>query len=450
MKSLVIQNNKLLNKGIIRHWNVVLLMSLASIVALFFVDRTSLFSYGYALILLTAISYLVSRNEVKDVFFTYHFYLFFAIAFYVIFKYQFPNYLGLSGGADFGTDDGRYFAQIVGGRGINYTIEVSTIDLMAYSILLKVLYPFSVYTPLNIVVINTLFTAFLPIYTRRFANILSDNREVGNRAFWLSMLCPFTIYFGCIIMRDVFTTLLVIAGMCYFLEKKYVHLLFCIVLITWVRFGTISFLICGIIILYRFKLKKKSKDLYFNILLALLLLVFYFAFSFLQDFSGGKLEGGLIRSSDSDFWSDSTIGSIMKLPFPINIVLSTTFFFFIPLLTFPETRYGHYLISAFFQGVLTPLYMFFLWKNIFNTILMAFYGKHREKAKQFFYIALIFSILLGTISLQSRHKTVLFPIICIMAAYGSVYYNKKYTGTDTLIATVIIFVQILLALISLR
>jgi hypothetical protein len=88
--------------------------------------------------------------------------------------------------------------------------------------------------------------------------------------------------------------------------------------------------------------------------------------------------------------------------------------------------------------------------GIQSDILMAFYGKHREKAKQFFYIALIFSILLGTISLQSRHKTVLFPIICIMAAYGSVYYNKKYTGTDTLIATVIIFVQILLALISLR
>lgn len=436
-------------KGMEKSWAPIVLVSVLGILYLEIADQTSLFSYGYSLLLLTVSCYFLCRDNAKRLFFAYHFNLFFAISFYLIFKSQFPEYLGLSGAeGGIGTDDCRFYAQIVGGKGLLYRIMVSTTHIYSYSKLLKFIYPFEVFTPLNIVVVNIIFAAYLPIYVKRFAVLLTKNERIGNTAYWFSLLCPFNLYFGCIILRESFTAVMVIAGMCYYLEKKYIPLAVCVYFLTWIRFGTLAFLICGILMLYRFKLKRRTRtDLYFAIIFTLVIAAFYFSFAFLQEFSFGKLEDGIIRSANDSRYSGTTIGSIMGLPFPLNIILSTVFFLFIPFLGIPHELYGHYLVGSIFQGFLTPLFMFFLWNYIFNASLQAITDKQRDAAKQILFIIVLFALLLGTISLQSRHKTVLFPILCILAAYGKERYNKRLSDASVLMAIAVIGAQLLLSII---
>ena len=91
--------------------------------------------------------------------------------------------------------------------------------------------------------------------------------------------------------------------------------------------------------------------------------------------------------------------------------------------------------------------MFFLWNYIFNASLQAITDKQRDTAKQLLFIIILFALLLGTISLQSRHKTVLFPILCIFAAYGKVKYDKRLSDASVFMAIVVIGAQLLLAII---
>ena len=434
-------NNKAIHNSV---WQIGL--PIVCIVAILLADRTSLLSYGYILILALLSSRLLCKGETKDLLFVYHFLLLFAITFYVIFKNQFPLYLGMTGPeGGIGTDDCRFYAQIVDGN-VPYPVQVSLIDIKPYSLFLTYFYPFKVFTPLNIVTSSLIFTAYLPIYVRRLAALLTNDKVVGYYAFWYSLLCPFTIYFGCIIMRDLFTATLVVAGLCYFLEKKYWALLVCIIAIVWVRFGTFAFLAGGLIVLFRFRNKKESgSDFLFILLLVALIIGFYFAFSFLQEFSGGKLEDGIIRSTDSERYEGSTIAAILNLPFPLNIIISTVFFFYVPLLSIPHFVYGHYLVSSFFQELFTPLFMCFLWKYIYNAIFCSF-SKKNMNVQTIFLIVIVFAFLLGSISMQSRHKTVLFPIMCILAAYGKVNYDKKYSSSSGTLTFLTIAVQIVLAL----
>ena len=69
--------------------------------------------------------------------------------------------------------------------------------------------------------------------------------------------------------------------------------------------------------------------------------------------------------------------------------------------------------------------LLFLWKNIYNAILTALKSSNIHLHNLILYIILS-AFLLGTVSLQSRHKTMLYPFICMLAAYGMVNYNKKY------------------------
>lgn len=436
-------------KGMEKSWAPIVLMSVLGILYLEIADQTSLFSFGYSLLLLTVSCYFLCRDNAKRLFFAFHFNLFFAISFYLIFKSQFPEYLGMSGAeGGIGTDDCRFYAQIVGGRGIFYRIMVSTTHINPFSKFLKFIYPFEVFTPLNIVVVNLIFAAYLPIYVKRFAILLTDNEKIGNTAYWFSLLCPFNLYFNGIILRESFTAVLVIAGMCYYLEKKYIPLAVCAFFLIWIRFGTLAFLICGILMLYRFKLKRRTRtDLYFAIIFTVVIAGFYFSFSFLQDYSLGKLEDGIIRSAGAGRYGGSTIGAIMGLPFPLNIFLSTVFFLFIPFLGIPHEQYGHYLVGSIFQGFLTPLFMFFLWNYIFNASLQAITDKQRDAAKQILFIIVLFALLLGTISLQTRHKTVLFPILCILAAYGKEKYDMRLRDASVLVAASLIGIQLLLVVI---
>jgi hypothetical protein len=355
--------------------------------------------------------------------------------------------MGLNGGIG-RMDDNRFYAQLVDGK-VSYFYFVSIDDKMPYVLFLKWIYPFTINTPLNILSVNVIFSAYLPIFVRRLTNLFTNNQKIGHYAFVYSLWCPFTLFWGCVLLRESCTAALVIAGICYYIEKKYPQLFVCIVALAWIRFGTLAFLLVAILLLFRFEMKRTMRsDFLFFVLFGILMLVFYFYFNTIQDYSGGKLEDSLIRSTDSSRYEESTLGAIMKLPFPINIIFSSLFFWFIPLFSMHLTQDGQFILRSFFQGFLTPLFMFFLWNPIYNVVLSVLKGVKTNEVTKILFIALLFALLLGTISMQSRHKTVLFPILCMLAAYGRVKCDIRVKRTSASLATITIIVQLLIASVS--
>lgn len=402
--------------------NKVLLFSL-SIIVLLFVDDTSVKSYLYTLGLILISSHFLFKDLSTKAFYYFHFYLLVAVFLFIIFKYQSPLYQGLTGEGV--ADDTRFYPQIVGGKNIAFNITTSVYEIYPFSLLMRTLYVFDVYTPLNIVILNLLFITYLPIYVELLTQVIFNNTEISKRASLLTFLFPITTFFGCIILREGLIAVSIVAGLFYFKMKNYYALLICIFLVGYIRMGSLIFLLLGLFCLYRAELISNNKKYLFNCVIIITFCFLIFLFPYLSELSDGKFSGSLYREMN-DFWDGSTIEKLTQLPFPINIVSTTLFFLYIPFFKLPKMVDGMYLVRDFFEFILTPLLMLlFLWKNIYNAILTALKSSNIHLHNLILYIILS-AFLLGTVSLQSRHKTMLYPFICILAAYGMVNYNKKY------------------------
>lgn len=103
-------------------------------------------------------------------------------------------------------------------------------------------------------------------------------------------------------------------------------------------------------------------------------------------------------------------------------------------------------MNRLFCAFLTPLFFLFLWKNIIQTVLQNLSLKNHRAIKTMVYMAIAFAMCLGTVSLQARHKTILFPLLCILASYGMWNVNKKYAKWSCLAVALLVAIQLYMAL----
>ena len=407
---------------------------MVSLAVLFNVDKSSIISYCYTLGIFFFFHVLTKeRKELDRNFIFFHYYLANAILLFFIFRYQIPDYMGLTGPeGGIGTDDCRYYAQLVHGKDIYYKIHVDVYDLYNFSSFLQITYPFTVHTPLNIVIFNLLGVCFLPYYTKKLIFELFNDEKLASKAEILVLICPFTTYYGCILMRDMLICSLTIASLYYFTKKTYLPIILAIALIIWIRFGSIIYIVIGILLIIRQNMViEEKKTVRFSLLIITLIALFYYNYDSIQEFSDGKLGDSIIRSTDNFYMEETTFARLLKLPFPINIILSSLFFLVFPIFGWIVIYEDILLMSSVYNTFLNGLFFFYLWPFIFNAIFSwLFYKKKNVHLQLLALWMLSFVIILGTVDLQIRQKTILFPFMCMMAAYGIVKfdYTSKYTS----------------------
>ena len=181
-------------------------------------------SYIYTLIIFTVINTLINESDKNSNFVYFHFYLSITIIIYLYQRLTIPGYLGLSGpGGGVGTDDVRYYAWLLEGN-VPYNIKFNIYgDIHPYANLLKIIYPFQIYNPLNILIINVLGITFLPFYVNKLTFALTNNNKVSDLAQKFTLFCPYSMAMGLIIMRDMLITTLVFASLYYFLQGNIIH-----------------------------------------------------------------------------------------------------------------------------------------------------------------------------------------------------------------------------------
>ncbi len=388
---------------------------------------------------------LREKQELRNNFILYHIYLGVSIMLYKIFITQTPEFLGTTSVVAF--DDLGFFAQMADDDIVvpyDWTEERETIH--QFAIFYRAFYPFPIRTPLNIIIVNILWTMLMPYYSKKLIYQLTKDEKAARLAFILTAICPFNVYFGCILLRESMVATCVIATMYHILRKNYLFVAFFVTVLIYIRFGSIAFLLAGLLLLVRKHDLQINKNSHRSIILIVLIIVFFNIFyTSIQELSGGKLGDSVIREIEGSYWEESTIYQLYSLPFPLNLVMTTVFFLFSPTFRFPKMVEGYYMPFSFASVFFTPMLFFFLWYPIVNQVLT--YRKRNDVNAQFLVsIMLVFALLLGSIDLQIRHKTVLFPFMCMLAAYGYAKFDKSQKYTSLTISSLFAVGQIFIAI----
>ncbi len=433
----------------IRKNNVILLIGVTLIILLYY-GIENIVSYIYTLSIFSIINLLFPKRLRYFNFIAFEIYLFIAIIIFTLQYFALPAYMGLSGPeGGIGTDDIRYYEKIT-----DVPLKVSSttgwIESFSFSDFLRFIYPFKIVSPLNIVILNILGTVFCPALTYLLAQFLYDNSKVSKKAAILVLICPSIWSNGLIIMRDIWTVSLTLTIFILILNKKYFAALFPFILLAYLRFGSVFFLILGVVIIAKFTVFNKSRfrQIIFWLSLCLIIAIIISGISYIVDLTGGKFEPTFFRESfvnqlirDDE---NGIITRIAQLPAVIRTPLLFLFFFFAPFLKFKAYTLGIFNIRTILDTFLTPIWLILVWEYIFKSIYIAY--KNISNIKIIVWISIVMALALSIISLQVRHKVVMMPFLAILAAIGMNGKKTKYDQIFYLFAIIISIIEILFAL----
>lgn len=359
--------------------------------------------------------------------------------------------MGLSGPeGGIGTDDIRYFERVV-----DVPIKVKSTEYLGpdfpFTTFLNIVYPFKIIDPLNIVIFNILGTTFLPSLTYIFCNQITNNSIISKKASSLILFCPAVWSNGLILMRDIWTVSLTIIIFILTIDKKYFLSIFPLVFLAYIRFGSVFFAILGVIIILYFQYFKKNKNRKFVFWsgICLIIISFFLLLNILIQLTAGKIEASFFRETFVNALirddADGILTRIAQLPVEIRTPLLFLFFYFTPFVKFKFFTLGVFNIRLILDTLFTGFWLIFIWKYIFKTIYLSF--SKNAKYKLLTWISILLALGLGTVSLQVRHKVVMYPIFAIMAAIG---INTRKTRYEQIFQIMAIFIGVFEILFALR
>lgn len=369
-------------------------------------------SIVYGFILLSLAQYLLFKKIYRKVGFVYLFYVFFSIIYHFVNIEIVPDFYGFTGGFRVGTDDCRFYFQISSVR-LNLPMFCQTLGEKwhNFSIFLKVLYPFPIIHPLQIVSFNCIGIALIPILGKFiYLDYFPQEKKKAHILFALLLLSPSILANGTILMRDGWTAqcLLMFIYCMRVTKSNNIVLVFLALLLVVLR---PSFFIFPLLYYYlEVSFHKKNFYLKSTFLILLSVPIIMFVSRFLDGGEVGRSE--YVNGFLSNFKDESIFYKIMNLPFPLNIILSFLFFFTSPFLNFKFFNEGTLvlrnifnLLEALIMIILIPVFVKDVWK-----------GNDKNSQKLLFFVT-ISILLLATLSLQFRHKIVILPFLYMILVH---------------------------------
>lgn len=379
---------------------------------------TTCFSIFYGLILLSGLQYLLFKNIYRSISTIFLFYVGLSIIYYFLNLLVVPDFYGFTGGFKVGTDDLKYFTQIKDEtvllkNSLSYGVLNHTHQ---FSIFLKILYPIPIYSPIQIITFNCLGITMIPVLGKRIFDYYFPSEGAKSEIlFVLLLLCPTLLMNGLILIRDGWTTQFFLIFCYLFLNRRFNLLMFLSAgLLVYLRpsFIVFPFLFAFIEINFR-------KKYFWAQSIFLVLLLLPIAAIFLKQIEGVDLSEGVTRGEYVDsflgkFEDESVFYKIMKLPFPLNIIVSFIFFLTSPFLKF-RFYFGETFIIRNVFSMAEAIFMIILMPVFFKNIKANIRNISYQKLLTFISVSIL---VLSTISLQFRHKIILLPFIYILLVFS--------------------------------
>lgn len=435
----------------IKKSSIQLIPFLINLLIIMWIDTTSVFSFFYTIFLFLIINhFFIRQHKIRQYnWLILQLYILLAIILYLVQKYNIPDYWGMSGPNAIGTDDYRFMAMISDNSLL--TELFSSEETHNYAYFLKILYPFPVHWPLNIVIPNLLGMVFLPCLTYQLANLLFNNEKLSQKAYFLTIGCPFLLFNGLILMRDNWVATFYMCGIVWFLNRKYLGFILASLLLFFLRSGSLVLLILAITIYSSYLLKSKFTENIAKRIYAFLLLGaiagFIVIYQFLPLIFGSQFSESITRDdfveSFLSQYEDTLLHTISILPIYLRIPLVTLFFLFAPFLNLTVYTLGVFNLRMILFVIAFPLYFAYHSKAFFAAIIQMLHKPTGLLVNTV--LLIIFSCtVLGLFSLQLRHKIPLMPLYYIVIACGYFQVEKPlYKISGVILAVLLLTIQII-------
>ena len=377
----------------------------------------------YSLLVLGILQYILFQKSSSKIYWTYFLYVSLATIYYFLNLSLVPDFKGFTGGFRVGTDDCRFFSQIVD---VSYRLPNHCYALTqkhSFSIFIDLLFPFEVYHPLQIIIFNVIGITLIPFLGEKIYFYFFENEKTKRRLiFYILLLSPSILANGLIIMREGWIVQFFLVFIyCILYCKSKIILLVSFLLLVFLRPSFIVFPV----LFYLINKYYGRKYFYLRILLPMMVIIPLMSYVLYISDNINVLEN-LTRDSYVDsfltkFEDESIYYKIWQYPFPLNVILSFIFFYFSPFLSFNFYHNNIFLIRNVFSLVesiimivLIPVSTVRIFKNWYQT----------NNRKIFLFVS--FSILvLSTLSLQFRHKIIVIPLLYILFLHNF-DYKKGY------------------------
>jgi hypothetical protein len=295
--------------------------------------------------------------------------------------------------------------------------------------LIRAITPLSIDHPLDAIFFQSGTAAMLATFASRLMLQLSRDQRMANLVFVFAIICPFLLMNGgAILMRDTLTAAVFVYSLCCINDRRFLSAALAIGLHAAVRPGTAMILMFAYPIIYFAELK--AFLVRWPVLSALTAILFVtgvvigfpYAVEYVAGLYGTDAAVSLVgREVFSDLAADSSANTfflaIQEMPLPIKLVLNAVYMFIYPFLSLRTVLDSQYFDTrSFLLNIVAPIYS--LWLNAWF-FAGALRGKPVIDRQRAITVAIaVILILVGLYSLQTRHKTIVYPLYYILIAVG--------------------------------
>ncbi len=318
--------------------------------------------------------------------------------------------------------------------------------------LIRAITPLPIDHPIDALFFQSGTAALLATFSSKLMIQLSHDRRMANLVFVFTVVCPFLLMNGgAILLRDTLTAALFVYTLCCINDRRFVSAALALAVQMSVRPGTGAILMFAYPIIYFAEVRDFVWRRPISTALSAILLVVAaaIAFPYAVEYVGGLYTTGAVtllgREVYTDLSADSSVNAlflaIQQMPFVVKLVLNAAYIFMYPFLSIRTVFDGtHFDARSFLLNIVAPIYSLWLNAWFFAGMLRgkAVIERHREICVA---IAVVL-ILVGTYSLQTRHKTIIYPFYYIMIAVGFAKATPNSRRIGYVIAAMLLFVQI--------
>jgi hypothetical protein len=409
---------------------VAALASALTVLVVLLVQPHSLLQFVNYFVVWNAIIFVFNRDDIEDFSFAFLVNSSFIAVFVLVQATVYPDTYGTTSPLSSSwTDDSYFFALAADTIPPNLPVrENFFLYSHPYSQLIRWLSPFSIDHPLDALFFQSGVAAMLTTYSKKFTWQLSGNARLADTVYLFALICPFLMMNGgVILLRDTFAAALFAYSLSCLNAKRYLLAVAAMAIELAVRPGTCLILLPAYAIIYWPETRAfiRRHPLLLTVaastfLTATLQLAPTAPDLSLRDLNAngvGILGREIIPELTANPDANLLFLSIQELPYIIKLLLNAAYIFLYP---FFGPRYvigADYLdLRSITLNLVVPLYAF--WLNAW--FVAGTLTRLRVAARQrHIVVAIVVSLLLiGTYSLQTRHKTIIYPLYYFIVAVG--------------------------------
>jgi len=374
-------------------------------------------------------------------------YALFAVLLFLSQLWTIPHYNGFTGPeGGIGTDDAYYFSLVARDLPDDFPIRPGRyVPQHHYADILKIVAApfyalFGRLHLLDLVFFNLMGLSLVPFFTTGIARQLKLDSGAVRVVFWTTLLCPFLLSNGLILVRDGWITAFFIGALWALLSRRPLVLIWCVVGLFWLRIGSgLMLVVTGGMFGALFwntveqdgirRWRPTTGGIAKTVVFATVALAMFAIFGGqsgdgqgIQLFRQGYVEGMLTRSSMKDSGT-TTFFLISHLPIFLRLPLALVFFLGSPFLSLSSLQVDgiwvprHFMANAF--AVMFMVYVAWFCRGV----LRAF----RERHLMMIVLILVICVdllIVSQASMQLRHKLAIMPLFYLAVGYGATTMHR--------------------------